>query len=578
MQVLSQMSAAVLVLVFSIAASADASNVGDRVTGNLQATVLGSHQTGETGRVAVKWGGAEATVIDGWLDVAGDGRWEAAVQVLDNVVVEPGMTVLEFTAPRNTAPCRRLELRIVAGDGQQTMVSTVTAPEGAGVCGWQEGFHVNDLDSVPGAIVVFDDGGGPDVYAGGHFTMANGLRVNRVARWDGSAWTSVGVGFTIATPGNPYVQSLVVFDSGGGDELYAAGRFDTAGGVPVQNIARWNGSSWSAVGGGLANNSSLIYVGSMTVWDDGGGAALYAGGKFDEAGGAPVNNIARWDGAAWSALGSGVDHQVNTMAVFDDGGGSDLYVGGYFENAGAAAAARIARWDGAAWSVLGSGLDDGVESLAVFDDGGGADLYAGGSFTTAGGVPSSNIARWDGSSWSALGAGVTGSILALESFDDGGGSRLFAGGIFDTAGGVPADNIAQWTGGGWLAVDGGTDNRVSALAAFDDGSGAALYVGGQFGMAGATAVNRIARWTGSSWLTLEGPAGNGLEGSTVNAIAGFRADNHSLYAGGNDFVAAGGVASRGIARWQCSAIFSDGFESGDTNAWGGALGEAGDIR
>jgi hypothetical protein len=63
---------------------------------------------------------------------------------------------------------------------------------------------------------------------------------------------------------------------------------------------------------------------------------------------------------------------------------------------------RVARWDGASWSSLGSGLDGTVRALAVFDDGSGAALYATGTFTTAGGVPANNIARWDGASWSAL--------------------------------------------------------------------------------------------------------------------------------------------------------------------------------
>ncbi len=35
------------------------------------------------------------------------------------------------------------------------------------------------------------------------------------------------------------------------------------------------------------------------------GGDLYAGGDFTTAGGVAVNRIAKWDGSAWSALGSG---------------------------------------------------------------------------------------------------------------------------------------------------------------------------------------------------------------------------------------------------------------------------------
>ena len=37
------------------------------------------------------------------------------------------------------------------------------------------------------------------------------------------------------------------------------------------------------------------------------GTNLYAGGGFTTAGGVPANYIAKWDGSAWSALGSGMD-------------------------------------------------------------------------------------------------------------------------------------------------------------------------------------------------------------------------------------------------------------------------------
>jgi hypothetical protein len=37
-------------------------------------------------------------------------------------------------------------------------------------------------------------------------------------------------------------------------------------------------------------------VGALTVFDDGSGPALYAGGTFVTAGGVTVSRIAKWDG------------------------------------------------------------------------------------------------------------------------------------------------------------------------------------------------------------------------------------------------------------------------------------------
>ncbi|MGH9818420.1 MAG: delta-60 repeat domain-containing protein, partial [Candidatus Acidiferrales bacterium] len=122
-----------------------------------------------------------------------------------------------------------------------------------------------------------------------------------------------------------------------------------------------------------------------------------AGGSFTTAGGVLARHIARWDGSAWSALSSGASPGVNnvvyTLLFAPDG---SLYVGGEFTAAGGIPANRIARWDGSAWSALGSGLRGGEgccnppEALAFV----GSDLYVGGHFRFAGNKPSSYIARW----------------------------------------------------------------------------------------------------------------------------------------------------------------------------------------
>jgi len=69
------------------------------------------------------------------------------------------------------------------------------------------------------------------------------------------------------------------------------------------------------------------------------GSDLYAGGVFDTAGGITANNIAKWDGSSWSALGSGADSQVSALAV----SGGDLYVGGWFTVAGGKVSGYVAK-------------------------------------------------------------------------------------------------------------------------------------------------------------------------------------------------------------------------------------------
>src|SRR5205823_3570675 len=89
-----------------------------------------------------------------------------------------------------------------------------------------------------------------------------------------------------------------------GSDVYVGGSFTTAGAVPANNIARWNGSSWSALGSGVSG-SSFPRVNAIAI----NGSDVYASGEFTTAGGVSANNIARWDGLGglWSALGSGVN-------------------------------------------------------------------------------------------------------------------------------------------------------------------------------------------------------------------------------------------------------------------------------
>ncbi len=199
-----------------------------------------------------------------------------------------------------------------------------------------------------------------------------------------------------------------------------------AGGAFFDRVARWDGTAWSSLGSGMNN----FAVRALTVLPDG---HLVAGGDFTTAGGTSANRIARWDGTTWSSLGSGMDNSVSALTVLPNG---HLVAGGSFTTAGAN---RIARWDGTTWSSLGSGLNGEVRDLAVLPNG---DLVAGGSFTTAGGISANGIARWNGTTWSTLGSGMSGGVRALAVFPDG---DLVAGGEFATAGAAASYAIARLT-------------------------------------------------------------------------------------------------------------------------------------
>ncbi len=117
------------------------------------------------------------------------------------------------------------------------------------------------------------------------------------------------------------------------------------------------------------------------------GSEFYASVVFTEAGVAAALNIAKWDGSAWSALASGAENTVRSLAVL----GTDLIVGGGFSQAAGHQASFVAIWDTASstWPAMGSGAGGSVHAILAA----GTDLYVGGSFTEVGGVPAAVQAR-----------------------------------------------------------------------------------------------------------------------------------------------------------------------------------------
>ncbi len=139
--------------------------------------------------------------------------------------------------------------------------------------------------------------------------------------------------------------------------------------------------------------------------------------------------IACWNGASWSALGSGtgLGTSVNAIAVM----GSTVYVGGEFRQIGGVAATNLACWDGTAWTAVGGGLQAGAYLTVRALLPAGTDLYVAGSFLSPGtGVALNNLARWDGANWFPLGTGTYGTINAVAMSRD----VLFATGYFTSMG------------------------------------------------------------------------------------------------------------------------------------------------
>lgn len=348
------------------------------------------------------------------------------------------------------------------------------------------------LDGAVRAFATADFGQGEELYLGGAFKYGQGTQLRGITRWSEGVFHPLGNGLGDHTAASTY--ALLVHDDGSGNALYAGGSFKTAYTPGTAYIARWDGISWSSVGGGLGPvgfGSGVVYA--LATFPDAAGPQLIAAGRFSEAGPRNVGNIARWDGTEWHPVGNGeFSPFIYALQVYDDGDGPWLYAGGSFSTLMGQTVNRLARWNGSIWRDVGGGVggpnDPSVRSLRVHDDGSGPALYVGGIFTYAGGDVVPNLARWRNGAFEPVGGVLSGAVLAMAEVDVGRGPELAVGGNFLTAGGAPMRRIAIWDGAGWNSLDPGIDgpgfSNVEAIGQAPNGS-ARLVAGGLFSVSPA---------------------------------------------------------------------------------------------
>lgn len=279
-------------------------------------------------------------------------------------------------------------------------------------CAAWDGTAWTALPALQGATSALQEFNGKLYARGLYGGITSFTALPMLEAYDGGSWTQVG-GFDLGVKAGVAGGALTVFNG----KLIVGGAFDSIDGVAAANIAQFDGTTWSALGAGT---DEVTYgtggiIGALTTYQ----GKLIAAGRFDTAGGVPVHNIAQWDGNGWTDLGGGLtlpsDPQV-AIGMSLIAYGKYLVVGGQFTNAGGVTTSSIALWDGTTWSALGSGVTSNfptpansfpvhpaVKSLTVYN----CKLIAGGFFNQVGGQTASGVAQWDGTSWTPLGLGTT---------------------------------------------------------------------------------------------------------------------------------------------------------------------------
>ena len=119
----------------------------------------------------------------------------------------------------------------------------------------------------------------------------DGVDVSNLASWDGANWESVGNSI------DGQVSALGVFDDGSGATLFVGGEFEFVDDLYSQGVARWNGSSWLDMDGGLGIGGALggsLTANGFAVLNDPIRPYLFIGGNFGDGGGVLSRGVARW--------------------------------------------------------------------------------------------------------------------------------------------------------------------------------------------------------------------------------------------------------------------------------------------
>lgn len=350
--------------------------------------------------------------------------------------------------------------------------------------------------------------GEPALFIAGGAPYIPGQPMSAYSIFDGSTFTPIGT----ATGINSIICAISTdLDADGPlpEQLIVAGAIESIDGIPMQNVAVYDGKSWAPFG------STPHFFTDLELFDADGPnpPILVAGGGSVAGGPGTPNYVYRWTGSEWVPFSPGFTSingpaQVSYLAVFDpDGDGPSprqLVVFGFFDHVGAVAARCAASFDGTTWRPLGSGFTTNPQGAFTWDpmNDGREVVIAAGGFTSAGGIAARGVAVWNGSAWSALGSGFGAGASGFQNYPTAFAvfqGELHAAGYFSEDADGPGNGIARWDGAAWRPLDEGLDPAAPRALGVLPSSlfrPEMLVLGGSFYSAGDLPNAYFARYAG----------------------------------------------------------------------------------
>ena len=364
------------------------------------------------------------------------------------------------------------------------------------------------LPQGPGGQVYQIASDSTGLYAAGRFWGADDVPARGVARWDGTTWHALGHGLGDRVNGGATSTSLL-FDHG---KLYAAGVFDSAGEVAARYCAMWDGSKWSDMGTGLVG---LPY--SLHFWK----GTLYAGTD---------GGVISWSGSSWSATAPGLDGLV--LRIRSDSGG--LWASGRFKLKSDTSIANLARWDGSKWGVPWKNKLGFIRDF-VFLAG---DIYAiGEDNNPLDPARAAGVVRWDGVAWTDVpGADPAAGMLALAT--DGAN-------VFSAYRALPpsAIRVAKSTGAGFSRFQEFSASPLICETML--ASAGHVLIAGRFRLGSESGWDNLVEGNGSTWRGFT----RGLRSGPYSWATTMASDGKNLFFGSANLRQAAGDSVGHVAGW-----------------------------
>jgi chitodextrinase len=316
--------------------------------------------------------------------------------------------------------------------------------------------------------------------------------------------------------GGDTIRSLVADKFG---NIYTASSF---------SVSKWNGTSWSQLGGAAIYKNGYNYFYCDQVSTDANGNIYVAGFEYTY----PYHygKIYKWNGTSWANIGGSINSSFSESSYGDkmttDAAGNvyvtenSILIGGVH---------HIKKFNGLSWSLLGT-FDTSITALKVD--------VAGNIYAAIGAVGSKPyIAKFNGTSWSKLGVNNSFSFLQAGMYfkslvtDVLGNTYALTENSYSTSG---ITSIYKFNGTSWSDIGGSNLPTGFQTASFAIDASGNVYASGRTQNPCTVAVFK---WDGTSWFKL---GGDDLQ-NIINCDYGyifFTVDaNGNVYTATNDYMA-----------------------------------------